>query len=82
MHKTHRATWGFGLAGLAIGIVLTAIGVFGADEIASMAAGYGLMVIGSAVFLLAGLTVRERIGRRAPAIAARSRSTASISARS
>jgi len=82
MNKTHPATWGFGLAGLSIGIALTAIGLFGTHEVASLATGYGLMTVGSAVFLLAGLTVRERIGRRTPAVATRSSSIASISARS
>ena len=83
MSKTHPATWGFGLAGLAIGIALTAIGLFGTHEVASLATGYGLMTVGTAVFLLAGLTVREKIGRRTPAVArSRSRSSASISARS
>jgi len=82
MSKTHPATWGFGLAGLAIGIALTAIGVFGAHEVAGLATGYGMMTIGTSVFLLAGLTVRERIGRRTLAVAASSSSTASVSARS
>ena len=82
MNKTHPATWGFGLAGLAIGIALTAIGLFGTHEVASLATGYGVMTIASAAFLLAGLTVRERIGRRTHVVAARPSSTSSISARS
>lgn len=84
MKKTHPAYWGFGLAGLATGVVLTAVGVLGADEIAGMASGYGIMVIGAAAYLLAGLKLRERLGRRAPSVAnASSRSTsAAVSARS
>jgi hypothetical protein len=76
MNRTHPALWGFGLAGLVSGAVLTAIGIFGADDFASLAGGYGVMVIGSAGYLLAGLSLRERLGRRPVA------STTVISARS
>ena len=84
MKKKHSALSGFGLAGLATGVVLTAVGVLGADDIAGMAGGYGIMVIGAAVYLLAGLKLRERLGRRAPSIAKASSpsNSAAISARS
>jgi hypothetical protein len=65
MKRTHPALWGFGLAGVVTGALLTAIGLVGADEVARMAGGYGLMMIGAALYLLAGLKLREQLGRRA-----------------
>jgi hypothetical protein len=69
MNKTHPGLWGFGLAGLASGIALVAVGSFGASELADMAGSYGVMVIAAASYLLAGLALRERFGRRSQAIA-------------
>ena len=77
MNKTHSALWGFGLAGMVSGAVLLVIGAVGANDIADLAGGYGMLVIGSAAYLLIGLKIRERLGRRTPAGA-----TAPISARS
>jgi hypothetical protein len=68
MNKTHSALWGFGLAGMAAGIVLTVVGFVGAGDVAGLAGGYGVLVIGSASYLLAGMKLRERLGRRAPAV--------------
>ncbi|MEP6469626.1 MAG: hypothetical protein ABJC24_07630 [Chloroflexota bacterium] len=67
MKRMHPALWAFGLAGLVAGAVLTAIGIFGANELASLAGGYGLLVIGSAAYLLAGLKLRERLSHRTSA---------------
>jgi hypothetical protein len=69
MNRTHSVLWGFGLAGMAAGIVLTVVGFVGAGDIAGLAGGYGVLVIGSAAYLLAGMKLRERLGRRAPAVA-------------
>jgi hypothetical protein len=69
MNRTHSALWGFGLAGMATGICLTAVGAVGAGDIAGLAGGYGVLVIGSAAYLMAGLKLRERLGRRTPAAA-------------
>ena len=92
MKKTHQAFWGFGLAGVLTGAMLMGIGLVGADEVARMASGYGLMMIGAALYLLAGLKVREHLGRRArvstrlasisAATSGTSGNTAAISARS
>ena len=92
MKRTHPAFWGFGLAGVLTGGILTTIGLVGTDEIARMAGGYGLMMIGAALYLLAGLKLREQLGRRArvsmrlASISARTNSaassTATVSARS
>ena len=77
MNRTHSALWGFGLAGMVAGLILAAIGTFGASDVAGMAGGYGMLVIGSAAYLLIGLKIRERLGHRTPAAA-----SAGISARS
>lgn len=58
----HRL-FSFGLAGLALGslamIGSTAIG----SELGPLLAGYGLLVALSALYLVAGLAIRERAGR-------------------
>jgi hypothetical protein len=87
MTRTHRALWGFGLAGLFTGALLSAIGIFGVGDSASLAGGYGLLMIGSALYLLGGLKLRERLSHRTSATTVVSatgrRSTASaISAQS
>lgn len=66
------------MAGMVSGAALTAIGTFGAGDIAGLAGGYGTLVIGSAAYLLVGLKLRERLGRRTPAVA----TTTAISAQS
>ena len=54
----------FGLAGLALGslamIGSTAIG----SELGPLLAGYGLLVALTALYLVAGLAIRERVGRK------------------
>src|SRR5262245_30107754 len=60
MTYTHPAFWGAGLAGIAVGGLLTLFGLTGSSEVASMADGYGLMMLGTSLYLLAGLKVRER----------------------
>lgn len=54
----------FGLAGLALGslamIGSTAIG----SELGPLLAGYGLLVALSALYLVAGLAIRDRAGRK------------------
>ena len=54
----------FGLAGLAVGslamIGSTAIG----SELGPLLAGYGLLVALSALYLVAGLAIRDRAGRK------------------
>ena len=55
------------MAGVAIGTVLVVVGIGGAGDVSGLASGYGTMTIGSALYLLAGLKLRERFGRRAHA---------------
>lgn len=64
MKRTHPAFWGAGWAGLAVGALLTAAGLFSSADTAQLAGGYGLMLAGSAVYLLGGLGLRETLARR------------------
>jgi hypothetical protein len=68
MKRTHPAFWGAGLAGLFTGGLLVILGLTAPADVASLAGGYGLMMIGSAIYLLAGLAIRERVARRQTAI--------------
>jgi hypothetical protein len=56
--------WGAGWAGLTIGAALAAMGTVGSSDVLSLASGYGVMLAGSAVYLLAGLKLREMLVRR------------------
>jgi hypothetical protein len=52
-----------------VGAVMTTIGVAGSGDVANLAGGYGLMVMGSALYLLAGLRLRERLAQRTVSVA-------------
>jgi hypothetical protein len=65
MKTTHPAFWGAGWAGLAVGGALTLFGLTSLSSVAALAGGYGLMMMGASLFLLAGLKVRERVMDRA-----------------
>jgi hypothetical protein len=65
MKTTHPAFWGAAWAGLAVGGALTVFGLTSLSDVASLAGGYGLMLMGTALFLLAGLKLRERLMERA-----------------
>lgn len=71
MKKTHPAFWGAGWAGVAVGGALTLFGLTSLSDVASLAGGYGLMLMGTALFLLAGLKVYERLAERAESIRVR-----------
>jgi hypothetical protein len=59
------ALWLIGVASLTLGLVLVAGGgVFG-PELAPLTRGYGMLVIGAAVYMLAGLTLRDLLRRSA-----------------
>ncbi|HEX3219745.1 MAG TPA: hypothetical protein VHU77_06940 [Candidatus Limnocylindria bacterium] len=72
MKRTHPAFWGAGWAGLFTGVLLMVIGGTAPADIGSLTVGYGTMLIGSALFLLAGLRLRTRFARR-PAVSVSSR---------
>ena len=65
MNRSHPALWAFGWAGLASGVLMATIGIVGAGDIASLAGGYGVLVMGAALYLLAGLKLRARLAGRA-----------------
>lgn len=80
MKRTHPAFWGAGFAGIFTGTLLFVGGLTGPADLGQLLGGYGLMMIGSAVFLLAGLKVRERIVDRADALRVRRAAIARLTA--
>ena len=58
-----RVLGALGLAGLALGLTVTLAGRFG-GEFAALMNGYGVLVMLSAAYLLAGLGVRRLLARR------------------
>ena len=65
MKNTHPAFWGAGWAGMAVGGALTVLGLTSESDVASLAGGYGLLMMGASLFLLAGLKARDRLMERA-----------------
>ena len=80
MKRTHPAFWGAGLAGIFTGMLLFAAGLGSPADMGQLLGGYGLMLVGSAVFLLAGLKVRERLVDRADALRVRRAAIARLTA--
>ena len=72
-----RVLWSFALAGLAFGSLAMVGGTAIGDGVGALAAGYGVLVVLSAVYMIAGLTIRERIGRRSAASRASEAATSS-----
>jgi hypothetical protein len=64
MKKSHPAFLGAGLAGLFVGALLTVLGLVDASESAQLAGGYGLMLMGAALYLVAGLGLRRALANR------------------
>jgi len=64
MKQHHPMLWGAGWAGLAVGAALAAMGLVGGSDLLNLAGGYGVMMAGSALYLLAGLKLRETLARR------------------
>ena len=62
--------WSFAIAGLGIGSLAMVGGTAIGGEIGPLAVGYGLLVALAALYLVAGLAIRERVWRRltAPSI--------------
>lgn len=71
MKTTHPAFWVAGWAGIAAGGTLVLFGLTTRSDVASFAGGYGLMVMGAALFALAGFKMRERLVERAESIRVR-----------
>jgi hypothetical protein len=60
----HSRSWSFAIAGLALGSLAMVGGTAAGGEISRLAVGYGLLVALAALYLVAGLAIRERIWRR------------------
>ena len=56
--------WSFAIAGLGIGSLAMVGGTAVGGEIGPLSVGYGLMVALAALYLVAGLAVRDRVWRR------------------
>ena len=60
----HSRSWSFAIAGLALGSVSMLGGTAVGGELGPLAVGYGLLVALAALYLVAGLAIRERVWRR------------------
>ena len=59
-----QTLWSAALAGLGLGSLAMVGGTAIGGEIAPLAVGYGLLVTLAALYLVAGLAIRERVWRR------------------
>ena len=59
-----QSMWSVALAGLGFGSLSMVGGTAIGGEVAPLAVGYGLLVVLAAVYMLAGLAIRERVWRR------------------
>ena len=56
--------WSFGVAGLALGSLGMVGGTVVGGELGPLAVGYGLVIALCALYLVAGLLLRERVSQR------------------
>jgi hypothetical protein len=59
-----RSLWQFAIFGLAIGSLAMVGGTAIGGELGPLAVGYGMLVAITAIYLVAGLAIRERVWRR------------------
>lgn len=59
-----QSLWSAALAGLGFGSLAMVGGTAIGGEIAALAVGYGLLVVLAALYMIAGLAIRERVWRR------------------
>ena len=59
-----RSLWSFAIFGLALGSLAMVGGTVIGGELGPLAAGYGVLVAITAIYLVAGLAIRERVWRR------------------
>ena len=59
-----QTLWSFAIAGLGIGSLAMVGGTAIGGEIGPLAVGYGLLVALAALYLVAGLAIRDRVWRR------------------
>ncbi len=62
----HRTLWSLAITGLGLGSLTMVGGTAVGGELGPLAVGYGLLVALSALYLVAGLAIRERVWRRMP----------------
>jgi hypothetical protein len=59
-----RRLWSVALAALALGSVAMAGGTVMGGQVGPLTVGYGLLIALAALYLVAGLAIRERVWRR------------------
>lgn len=59
-----QTLWSFAIAGLGIGSLAMVGGTAMGGEIGPLAVGYGLLIALAALYLVAGLAIRDRVWRR------------------
>lgn len=64
LRHMHSRLWSTAIAGLALGSLGMVGGSAVGGEIGPLAVGYGLLVALAALYLVAGLAIRERVWRR------------------
>ncbi|HYM51867.1 MAG TPA: hypothetical protein VEW45_00090 [Candidatus Dormibacteraeota bacterium] len=64
MKQSHPIFWAAGWVGVVAGSLLAAVGLLSSNEFLNLAGGYGLMVAGCGLYLIAGLKLRQMVARR------------------
>lgn len=59
-----QSLWSVALAGLGMGSLSMVGGTAIGGDVGPLAIGYGLLVVLSAIYMIAGLAIRERVWRR------------------
>ncbi len=62
-----RVLWSIAAAGVGFGSLAMVGGTAIGDSVGALAIGYGLMVVVTALYLVVGLAIRDRVGRRSSA---------------
>jgi len=60
-----RVMWSIALAGLGFGSLSVVGGTAIGDGVGALAAGYGVLVVLAALYMIVGMAIRDRIGHRA-----------------
>lgn len=69
MKQSHPMFWVAGWGGVVAGALLAVFGLLASNELLNALGGYGLVVAGCGLYLVAGLKVREMVARRRTQIA-------------
>lgn len=60
-----RVLWSIALAGVGFGSLAMVGGTAIGDGVGALAVGYGVLVVLAALYMIVGLAIRDRVGRRA-----------------